>query len=107
MIHYNCGGRGLSAGVGVQVKHLVTILQRCTILHNLEVELCDLSAKTFSREKNADIVLAPFFSLRNVKHSAWSGAIAEDLAIRLSSAVREKSPSQLEGRRVFDESLIS
>ena len=86
MIKYNCGGRGLPAGIRSKVRELVDLLAVAPQLHRLHVHLIDgaISRVRFSSgrvhrvqdENNlaqTQLVLDPFRSLYGVRNAVVSG----------------------------------
>jgi hypothetical protein len=90
MIKYNCGGRGLTAGIRQQVQNLVEVLAFVPSLHRVHVHLIDgaISRVRFPSgrlhrvqdEKDcatAQTVLDPFFRLYAVRRAAVTGVTPE------------------------------
>jgi hypothetical protein len=86
MIKYNCGGRGLPAGIKSKVRELVDLLVVAPQLHRVQVHLIDgaISRVRFpsgrvhrvqdeSNYVQTQIVLDPFRALYGVRHAAVSG----------------------------------
>ncbi|KAF2199306.1 hypothetical protein GQ43DRAFT_120526 [Delitschia confertaspora ATCC 74209] len=102
MIKFNCGGRGLTAGIRRQVENLVEQLSLAPSLHKLHIHLID---KGISRqrlpsgrvhrvqdERNfaaSQTVLDPFYKLhevRNAKVTGVSTEYSESLERRMTAA---------------------
>ncbi|PSN70962.1 hypothetical protein BS50DRAFT_584529 [Corynespora cassiicola Philippines] len=90
MIKYNCGGRGLPAGIRQKVQELVDLLGVVPSLHRLQVHLIDgaISRVRFPSgrvhrvqdEKNysqSQAVLDPFHSLYGVRNAEVTGVSVE------------------------------
>lgn len=106
MIKYNCGGRGLPAGIKAKVRELVDLLVDVPSLHRLDVHLIDgaisrtrfpsgrvhrvLDEANYARTQG---VLEPFRVLREVRRVGVSGT-SEGFAGELegSMAVLDKEP---------------
>ncbi|OCK82811.1 hypothetical protein K432DRAFT_380061 [Lepidopterella palustris CBS 459.81] len=95
MIKYNCGGRGLTAGIRQQVQNLVDLLSMVPYLHRVHVHLIDgaISRVRFPSgrvhrvqdEKNcatAQTVLDPFLRLYGVRRAVVTG-VTPDYATSL------------------------
>lgn len=82
-IKYGWGGPGLVAGVNKQVQVLADILNRPSMLQTLRVTL-QCARMTDSEQKEAQDVLRPFRSLRNVMQSSWEGPIDPTFVEQLS-----------------------
>ncbi|ORY09920.1 hypothetical protein BCR34DRAFT_602510 [Clohesyomyces aquaticus] len=90
MIKFNCGGRGLSAGIRAQVQTLVDLLSVVPCLHRLQIHLIDgaISRVRFPSgrvhrvqdEKNysqSQTVLDPFHRIYGVRKAEITGVSAE------------------------------
>ncbi|KAF2811352.1 uncharacterized protein BDZ99DRAFT_461440 [Mytilinidion resinicola] len=90
MIKYNCGGRGLTAGIRQQVQNLVELLALVPSLHRVHVHLIDgaISRVRFPsgrlhrvQDKGncaaAQTVLDPLFRLYGVRKAAVTGVTPE------------------------------
>ncbi|GME43152.1 hypothetical protein GTA08_BOTSDO08930 [Neofusicoccum parvum] len=76
MIKYNCGGRGLQAGLREQIRRLVEVLRSAGELRRVEVRFVD-------KQKNAratQAVLEPLLLLRGVREAVVSGGVTPDYA---------------------------
>lgn len=76
MIKYNCGGRGLHAGLREQLRRLVEVLRCAGELRKVEVRFVD-------KQKNAratQVVLEPLLLLRGVYKAIVSGGVTPDYA---------------------------
>jgi hypothetical protein len=89
MIKYNCGGRGLSAGIRDKVQELVELLSVAPYLHHLHVHLIDgaISRVKFPSGRvhrvedvknysNSQTVLDPFRRLYGVRKACVTGVSA-------------------------------
>ena len=89
MIKYNCGGRGLTAGVKSQVQGLVDRLKAVERLGTVQVRLVDTSmvldqirrvrVHCVEKKKDAAVtqaVLDPFLDLRAVRRAEVAGSVA-------------------------------
>jgi len=104
MIKYNCGGRGLPAGIQTRVRELVDLLADVPSLHRLEVHLIDgaISRTKFPSGRvhrvqdeanyvQTQVVLEPFRALHGVRMPKVSGT-SDEFAAGL-----EKSMAALRG----------
>ncbi|KAF2823766.1 hypothetical protein CC86DRAFT_384318 [Ophiobolus disseminans] len=86
MIKYNCGGRGLPAGIQIKVRELVDLLVDVPLLHRLDVHLIDgaisrtkfpsgrvLRVQDEANFADTQSVLDPFRALRGVRKPRVSG----------------------------------
>jgi hypothetical protein len=100
MIKFNCGGRGLTAGIRDRVQELVDLLVAVPNLHRLHVHLIDgaISRVRFPSGRvhrvqdvqnfsTSQTVLAPFKGLHGVRKGRVTGvseAYAENLEVRMA-----------------------
>jgi hypothetical protein len=90
MIKYNCGGRGLPAGIKIKVRELVGLLVDVPSLHRLEVHLIDgaISRTRFPSGRvhrvqdeanyaQTQVALEPFRALYGVRKPRVSGTSDE------------------------------
>lgn len=90
MIKYNCGGRGLPAGIKAKVRELVDLLVDVSSLHRLEVHLIDgaISRSRFPSGRvhrvhdeanfaQTQLVLDPLRALHGVRRPKVSGTSDE------------------------------
>ena len=99
MIKYNCGGRGLPAGLRTKVRELVDQLAAAPCLHRLEVHLIDgaISRVRFPSGRvhrvqdeanyaQTQMVLDPFRALHGVRRAEITG-VSEEYAEGLSRSM--------------------
>lgn len=86
MIKYNCGGRGLQAGLREQLRRLVEVLRCAGELRKVEVRFMD-------RQKNprvTQVVLEPLLLLRGVQKAVLLGGVTPDYADYLQQKMIER-----------------
>jgi hypothetical protein len=99
MIKYNCGGRGLPAGIRSKVRELVDLLAAVPQLHRLQIHLIDgaVSRVRFASGRvhrvqdegnyaQTQIVLEPFKALYAVRRAQVSG-VSEEYAEALAKSI--------------------
>ncbi|KAF1839077.1 hypothetical protein BDW02DRAFT_564422 [Decorospora gaudefroyi] len=103
MIKYNCGGRGLPAGIRGKVRELVDLLALVPQLHRLQIHLIDgaISRVRFpsgrvhrvqdeSNYAQTQIVLEPFKALYGVRKAQVSGVNDEYAGALANSMINQR-----------------
>jgi hypothetical protein len=99
MIKYNCGGRGLPAGLRKKVQELVDLLALVPLLHRVGIHLIDgaISRIKFPSGRvhrvqdeahyaQTQMVLEPFYGLCGVRRAKVSG-VSEEYAMALEKSM--------------------